>query len=242
MGITISYKNITYDKNNIVYKLFNIILNNTKILKVISNIYILEGSQKEKLSENLMEYKTFLEKVIKSGIMTGNIKKEEATEFLELWCSINNEKLGLVLEQLISGLGPYNGEELIECDKSMSVEIDEVNEKNNFDVVFFNKCFSEGHSYGEELEIQGYSEFHECKKNVCTFIPIDCNAKLKEKVGRKLIFIKKTHDLQKEGKYYIPTFYPIVNSQKKFLDEYDSGKFSFIEILSVDDLFKRYAI
>ena len=241
MTITISYKNITYPKNHIVYKLFNIILNNIKILKVISNIYMLEGKQKEKFLKDSNEYKAFLKKVIKSGVMTGNIKKEEASEFLELWCSISDEDLGIVLEQVICNLGPYNKNDIIEFDKSMQVKVLETNEKNDFDIVFFDKTFSEGYDYGCNIKISGYNEFHECKKNVCTFIPFNCNQRMGKSVKKKLDFIKSTYNLKKSGKYYIPTFYPIVYSQREFLNDYNLGEFSFIEILSIDDLYLRYS-
>ncbi|MDK2999578.1 hypothetical protein [Clostridium perfringens] len=240
MEITISYKNVTYPNNHIIAKLSNLIYNNIKILKLISNIYILGENQKEKFLEEPDKYRAFLEQVIKSGIVSGHIRKEEANEFLELWFSISDENLGHVLEQLIAKLGPYN-RNMCEYDKSMETKVFETNQENDFDVVFFDKKFSEGYNYGTNIKIKDYNEFHECKKNVCTFIPFKIDMRVKSNVKRKLDFIKNTYDLKKSGKYYIPTFYPIVYSQRDFLRDYSDGKFSFIEILSVDDLYLRYS-
>lgn len=241
MEITISYKVNDYPNDHNIAKLSNIIFNNIRILKIISNIYILEGNEKKELLKKPQEYKVFLERVIKSSVMTGFIKKEEAKEFLELWSSVSNEDLGIVLEQLISKLGPYNIENMTEFDKSMEVKVLETHEDNDFDVVFFDKKFSDGCKYGCNIKIKDYNEFHECKKNVCTFIPIRYDRELKKKIKKKLEFIRHTYDLKMSGKFYIPTFYPIVNCQREFLENYNSGQFSFIEILSVDDLYIRYS-
>ncbi|ELC8342867.1 hypothetical protein QYB73_002924 [Clostridium perfringens] len=241
MEITISYNETIYPDNHVVSKLSNIILNNIKVLKLISNIYILEGDQKEKFSEEPEEYKLFLKGIIKNGIMSGLINEEDAGEFLELWISISSEKLGNVLEQLIAKLGPYNCMSIEKFDKSMDAKVIETKVANDFDVIFFDEKFSAGHKKGNDIKIKDYNEFHECKKNVCTFIPTNPNAKLKKSVKNKLEFIKSTYDLKKSGKYYIPTFFPLVDSQREFLNEYKSGEFSFIEILSVNDLYFRYS-
>lgn len=57
-----------------------------------------------------------------------------------------------------------------------------------------------------------------------------------KKNREKLDFIKKTFDLHNEGKFFIPTFYPEVDSQREFLNIFENGIFNFIKILDIYDL------
>lgn len=240
MGITINYKSIEYGKEHIITKLTNIILDNIKILKVISNLYLIEGNLKKEKIKDLSMKRTLWKSSIKNSIIAGLITKDEADEFLMLWNNISSENLGRVLEQLISNLGPYNYDEFIDFGKSMDVIVDETKINNSFDVVFFNKNICKIDEVEQKVEIKGYSEFHECKKNVCTYIPSDYNRELKNDVKRKLDFIKSTYTLLKDGDFYIPTLYPIVNSQREFLKVYNNGEYSFIEILDIGQLYSKY--
>ncbi len=232
MEITINYNFKKYNESDIRTRLLNIILKNLKVLKVISNIYIHE-SGKGKLDS------TILERIIKQSVRAGYININEANEFKNLWIKIDDEKIGDVLEQLIANLGPY--ESLNDFDKSMEVKVFETKMDNNFDVVFFDKSFSCNCKTGNNIKIQGDNEFHECKKNVCTYIPININSSLKDKVKRKLEFIKCTYDLQEKGRFYIPTFFPEVEQQREFLKEYKAGIYKFIDILSIEDIYSRYS-
>lgn len=241
MGITINYKNINYGKCHIITKLTNIILGNIDILKVISNLYIIEGNLKKKKNNDIVLKKKLWETSMKNSVIAGLITKDEADEFFILWNTISSENLGRVLEQIIAHLGPYNYEELVDFDKSMDVTVDETNIENSFDVVFFNKNFCEVIEKNKKIKITGYSEFHECKKNVCTYIPSDYNRELKDEVKRKLDFIKNTYSLMGSGDFYIPTLYPVVNSQREFLESYNDGEYSFIEILDIGQLHSKYS-
>ena len=232
MQITINYNLKKYNQSDIRSKLLNIILKNLEVLKVISNLYIYESGQGKLDSE-------ILDRFIKQGIRAGYIDINEANEFKNLWIKIDDEKIGDVLEQLIANLGPY--ENLNDFDKSMEVKVLETKMDNNFDVVFFDKSFSCGCKKGNDIKIQGDNEFHECKKNVCTYIPINSNSSLNDKVKRKLVFIKCTYDLQENGRFFIPTFFPEVGQQREFLKEYKDGIYKFIDILSIEDIYSRYS-
>ncbi|MCM0744963.1 hypothetical protein NB459_06430 [Clostridioides difficile] len=55
-------------------------------------------------------------------------------------------------------------------------------------------------------------------------------------VSNKLKFIKATYELKKDNKFYIPTFFPMVKSQREFLQDYLDGEYNFIEILDIYQL------
>lgn len=136
MSITISYKLKKYSSTHIVYRMKELILRNKTLLKVMANIYIM--LDEEKKDENLIneENKEVIAMIVKKAIRSGWISKEVSKEFIELWSNINSEQLGLVLEQVISVIGPC--ETIYEdFDLSMEVEVEETKEKKNFDVVFF---------------------------------------------------------------------------------------------------------
>ncbi|HBJ1648970.1 hypothetical protein [Clostridium sp. ZBS20] len=237
MPITISYKIKKYNKDHIVYKMKELILKNYRLLEVIANIYILldDFNNDNRIVND--ENEKIICSIIRKSVMSGYITREVAQEFSLLWAQIKSEELGLVLEQIIANIGPC---EVFKenYDLSMDVKVDETKIEKDFDVVFFSDIYSKNknHSKNKKIKISGKSEFHECKKNVCTFIPCDPGKELKEKPKKKLDFIKKTYELHNEGKYFIPTLFPQVESQQRFLNKYEDGIYNFIKILDIYNL------
>lgn len=137
MSITITYNIKTYQTSSVIYRMKELILNNNKLLKVISNIYIMLdfGDENEKIinATNI----SIISKVIRKGVMAGWIDKEVSEEFLKILENITSKQLGFVLEQIVADIGPY--EEMETSNYSMDVKIDgveEVNKNKNFDVFF----------------------------------------------------------------------------------------------------------
>lgn len=234
MKLSISYNQIEYQQNHIVFKLSELILNNPNLLKVLANIYILiEELKKKKNVDKVKETEKIIKRSIKKSIYSGMIDEDLAKIFIKYWKEISSENLGRVLEQIVANMGPYNIEQFNDFHRSMEVKIPKTEMNNDFDVVFFEKEPIHNYKKGSKIEISGYSEFHECKKNVCTYIPNDPNVDLDKKVYNKLKFMKATYDLKKNGKFYIPTLFPIVNSQREFLQKYSNGEYKFIEVLDI---------
>lgn len=235
MAITISYKVKHYPNSHIVYKMKELILENKYLLEVVANIYTalddVEVEEKLADSSNIR----IICKIVRKHIRTGRITQEVGSKFLELWESITNEQLGLVLEQIVSRIGPFNMRRE-DVDLSMDVKIYETNKQKDFDVVFFNSMYSVNKNYGSRISIEGNSEFHECKKNICTYIPYDPRNELRVKTKEKLDFIEETHSLHNEAKFYMPTLHAIVNQQREFLEKYQNGKYNFINIIDIKEL------
>lgn len=238
MAIEITYKVITYPSSSKIYRLTNLIKNNNRLLIVIGSAFLLLDKVGDKRVTDV-SYNEKLAKSVKRGVLAGLISAEVGEQFLEMWLGMRNEELGRVLEQIIANNGPWNTKELREHDKSMEVKIKQTGKENDFDVVFFNKRFSENSNYGQAITIDGYSEFYECKKNICTFVPANPNKKIEAKVRKKLEFIRESYLIHNCGAYYIPTFFANVKSQRRFLTEYENGRFEFIKILNIEDLIER---
>ncbi|HBF5910326.1 TPA: hypothetical protein KRM68_001089 [Clostridioides difficile] len=237
MKITISYNQIIYQEEHIVFELSNLILDNPKLLTVLANIYILIGELKQKKNlDKEKQTKNIVRRVTKKALFSGWISEEIGQDFIRCWNEISSENLGKVLEQIISRIGPYDVEKFEDFHKSMEVKVTQTGMKNDFDVVFFERESNHCYKKGEYIDISGYGEFHECKKNICTYIPKDPKSDLDKRVSNKLKFIKATYELKKDNKFYIPTFFPMVKSQREFLQDYLNGEYNFIEILDIYQL------
>lgn len=68
MKITISYNQIIYQEEHIVFELSNLILDNPKLLTVLANIYILIGELKQKKNlDKEKQTKNIVRRVTKSS-------------------------------------------------------------------------------------------------------------------------------------------------------------------------------
>lgn len=242
MALTITYKKKRYPKENSITLLTNLIKKNINLLKIISSLYILKDDYKKYSQDS---YKLRVQKAIKRGVISGYINRDVGNKFYELWIEISNEGIGEVLEQLISNIGPYKIGNFSRFNSSMQVKIDEIERKNDYDVVFFEDEYIGDSKEGNKILIDGFIEFHECKKNVCTFIPCDFSKDISsnrnyKQVYNKLEFMYDTYTKHTNGEFYIPTFFPMVDSQREFLNKYDNGKYSFINILDIDQIRKVF--
>lgn len=229
---------ITYKGNDLIKKLTLLIIDNPNILNFMANYYLYLDD--EKIKENIDAKKNVLTILISRNIATGKIcdKNFDFEKFRDIFLKVNNEDLGKVLENIIVYIGPYKKEKFNQINISRDTKIFETEMDNDFDVVFFDK-FSEDISINS-VQIYGYNEFFECKKNVCTFIPYDSDKQLKQHIENKLKFIKKVYDIKNNnGNFYIATFFPKVTAQQDFLKHYNNGEYSFLKIL---DIFKIYEL
>lgn len=113
---------------------------------------------------------------------------------------------------------------------------------HNLDIIFYDSDLASKQSAEEDkILISKDSEYHECKNNICNWLPckkkdLYRGRKYKE-VKRKLKFIDKVDKITKqEGKFYIPTFAANVTAKQEFLNDLGA---TYITILNIDDVIKR---
>lgn len=234
MKLTVNNNKIESITNNEISKLTCIIYENINILRMISVIELM--SEKDEVSLKQSLEKGMVESILKQSLQSGWIESiEEGLEAVNLYLNLSKENRGLLLENIIFTMGPLD-KNLGLNSKLREVNVKETGLQNDFDVVFFSNSIPHESKGIYKLKIYGDIEFHECKKNIVNFIPYDSKCHLKRGVKNKLKYIKKVYDLKSDGKFYIPTFSGEVDAQIEFLEEYEKGTYSFIEILELDEV------
>lgn len=231
MAIQISYKDKTYQKGHEIKVLSDLIIDNINLLNLLGELYMAYDKSKDK-----NKFNELLEKYMNIYVLTGDVSEEVASAFKERWINMSNENIGIVLEQLIANKGPYKPI-FDNVDYSTDVVVHNTGRKNNFDIVFFENNHNLKARSGQTIDIEGYIEFHECKKNICNEIPVDPGKRLKNSMRKKIELISLTNDLVEEGNFYFPTLHINVESQQSYLNDLGYG---YIEILNIDKLITRY--
>lgn len=234
MAIKINYSDKYYQKGHEIRELSDLIINNMELLHLLSQACMIY--EKAKKDNKNIKVEDMLEKSINICVFTGDVSTDIALDFKKKWMNMSAQKIGIVLEQIIAVKGPYKNI-LNNVDHSRDVKVYKTNLDNNFDVVFFEKKHNLNNRCEQTINIDGYIEFHECKKNICNHIPNDINKELKKDMKNKIELIKRTKELVVSGGFYIPTFYVNVKAQEKYLDVIGCG---YVEILNIDKLIERY--
>lgn len=217
-------------------RLLELIIEYSHLLTVISNVDVdISMKKKHKEAYNLSD---ILDYYLEDLIMFEIITKEIGAEFKQLWIDTSSEDLGILLEEIITYFGPFQCS-YDQLGYSRESKVYNTNKENNFDIVFYNKDLSSIVENGKYIEIEeSIIEFHECKKNVCNFIP--CKKELlKDDHKRKLDFIKDVHDILNKSLFYIPTFKYYTRGSEEFLK---NNGYDFIEILGIKKIMDRYCL
>lgn len=133
------------------------------ISKINININILRESEDDDTG-------IITKSVLEDLMLSGDVTEGAANKFMELWLKTSEEKKGDLLEELISQLGPYKFK-YGNLGYSRGSRIYNVGEDKKFDVIFYNKETAILYREKRIVFINGEIEFHECKKNVCNYVP-----------------------------------------------------------------------
>lgn len=215
-------------------KLLNLIIENTDLLRVISDMDV--AITIKKIKKEHFDLEQIIDSSLEDQVLFEVIEKNIADEFKKLWLETSNEKIGIILEKLISYFGPFKLKcKVLGCSRESKVY--DTGKDNDFDVIFYDKKSADYTNDGKYIQIESHEiEFHECKKNVCTYIP--CKKELLEKgCKKKLEFIMDVHKMVDKSMFYIPTFKYDTSGPQKFLN--DNG-YDFIEILNIRKIINRY--
>lgn len=234
-NIEINYKHIIYPDEHNVSKILNLITTNLNFLDLISHIYFFQKDLNKKKVIDEEKFK-LLKGIVTKFVMLQKISTNGGNEFINLWIKLTNKNISDLLEQLIFTIGPFNNYcSYKDLGKSMEVKIKYTGLQSNFDVVFFEKVVGCEYIQNRNVFASGIIEYHECKTDICTFIPSDTKY-FNEKYRNKMELFFETYKLRNSDKFYIPTFHKNPLSQRKYLDEYEEGKYKFIEIIDIDKI------
>lgn len=241
MKIQIDDRAIVYGKHDNREKLVNLMLENRALLELIDNINLNQemlDEEGDSISEDVWD--------MSIGSMFGRVGKDVLLEFKKLWSDMNAENKGKVLERLVSRLGAYyfvhtnkytNDARVYSIHNGTTVY--NVTRENDFDVIFYPEDQTVIVSKGKiDVGAQMGIEFHEAKKNINNELPADEKGKIRDRMQRKLDFMKEVYTNYSQGKYYIPTFSTQVEKSEDCLQ---SRGYGFIEVISIKEIVNKYA-
>ena len=204
---------------------------NKNLLKCVSYL----SARKELLPKGTFDMDKQTRKALETLIKAGKINETEAKKFEDKWMTLTHDDIGELLEAIVVFFGPYKYK-FNQKRYSLESKIYEVEENNNFDVIFYDYTKSKQPLQlkgTQKIKVSGELEFHECKKNVSNVIPYDESKELADKDKKKFDFMKKINEIVSNSQFFIPTFSYNVDYPQKYLK---NNNYGFIHIVSVKEL------
>lgn len=234
-NIEINYKHITYDNNHNVKKLVDMVTSNLNFLDLISELYFFRKNL-DKDNVPLHDKIKLLKGILNRFVLLKKITKSEGDYFVNLCTKLKTKDISDLLEQIVFIIGPFEDiNQYNNLGKSMSVKINFTELDTDFDVVFFDKLDDCDYKLGNNVFAGGIIEYHECKSDICTFIP-ENPARENKRYKTKMDLFIKTYESRPNDRFFIPTFHRKPNAQRKYLQEHNNGKYNFIKIVDVNEL------